>query len=246
MLNKTKTLVKSGLLILSSLSAFSSLAEPILKSAPIEKIFTIRGFDDNDFVEVVAYGKLPSTCYKLADASAVIDSEDKIVHVKVNALQYEQPFCIQVQVPYFKVIELGVMQQGAYEVKTNDAIPNTIVEIDSSSTNDQSDHLYAPVDSATIEKNTSALALRPLSTVRLKGTFPYMFKGCMVMKEIKSYYTPEKVLVVMPIAEVRDDNVCKKAERHFDIRYPINYELQTPSLLHVRVMNGEALNQLLQ
>lgn len=248
MFSISTNLLKSSVLVLASFSSLVTLAEPTIQPAPIEKIFTIRGFDDNDFVEVVAYGKLPSTCYKLADASASIDSEDKSVEVKVNALFYDWEECIQVQIPYFKVVELGVMQHGEYAVKTQAGrMPNTFLEIDTSSSRDRDEHLYAPVKTATIVRNpTSRFSSNPPITVSLKGTFPYMLKGCMVIKEIKDYYTPENVVVIMPIAEVKDESQCNDAKRDFNIQHPLHYDVHTPSLVHVRVMNGEALNQLIE
>jgi len=232
-------------LFFSSL-ALANDAQPTPLHAPVEKIFTVRGFDDNDYVEIVAYGKLPSTCHKIADASATIDHDTKEVLVTVNALRYEQQICLPVEIPYFKVIKLGIMEKGTYNVTAVDnTIKKTALTVVSSVSNGQDDFLYAPVKSI-YETATAKIEGSDTQgmTVHIKGKFPLLLHGCMEIKEVKDYYTPEDVIVVLPIAVIKEN--CTKNNRDFDIQHQINYKLELPTLIHVRSMSGDAVNQVVE
>ena len=242
-----QSIALSGVLV-----SFSALVyadnQPVRVAAKVDKVFTIKGFDDNDFIEVVAYGKLPSTCYKLADASGFVNPSTKEVSVKVNALRYDGDICLPMEIPYYKVIELGVMEKGSYNVSApGSVLDQTSLTVVESASPHVDDYLYAPVSSLAVTE-VRAVTDSPLKQVslRLKGTFPRMLVGCMVIKEIKSYYTPEHVAVILPIAEIKSDEQCVGYKHEFDVLYPLSEKLETPSLFHVRVMNGNAINQILE
>lgn len=240
-----KTLILSTSMLASI--AVAEANQPTTVAASVEKIFTVRGFDDNDFVEVVAYGKLPSTCYKIADASGSFDATTKEVMVKVNALKYDQQNCAQVLVPYFKVIKLGIMPDGIYDViAAENNLPATSFKVSPSTSPQQDDQLYAPVSGVFVTPRKPKGANYKGALIRLKGKFPLMLHGCMVLKEVKNYYTPEKVAVILPVAEIREGSACNSAKREFDVQHNLPYSVQTPTLVHVRVMNGDAINQIIE
>ena len=215
---------------------------PVMVDAPIEKIFIPHGFDDNDNVEVVIHGKFPSSCYNVGQASATVNEETQEVEVEANAIYYSDAFCIQSVTPFIETIKLGVLPKGEFKVRMKDKPDvNNVLRVKERTTESPDDNLYAPVENANIEVDweTGKQALR------VQGKFPYMFIGCMVMKEIQTVQNSSDTLVVLPIAEIVDGEAC--AEQPDDRSYEITTGLSQPfygeGLLHVRTLHSTSLNR---
>ena len=215
---------------------------PISIDASVEKIFIPDGFDDNDNVEVVLHGEYPSTCYSQGQTNVNVDHENKVIKVKATSLFYPDTVCIQSITPYIQPVTVGVLQKGDYKVMYEaDATVTRDMKVKERTTESPDDFLYAPVDNAFVEVDFSS----GKQALKLQGNFPYMFIGCMVMKEVRTYQSPEDVLVVLPIAEVVDGPACD--EQPDDRSYQITKGLSEPfygeGLLHVRTLHGKSLNR---
>jgi hypothetical protein len=111
------------------------------------------------------------------------------------------------------------------------------------------DNLYAPVDE--VEFLPKAGSSDPTSyTLTLSGIFPRSDQGCMVMQEVKVLPFPD-VLVVLPIARFETDVTrCEPSltpfSRTFRLSKDVKLDLQRDTLIHVRVLNGQSLNRVIE
>lgn len=242
----------TGALLLSQSSFSFDASEPKTTLLPTSKIFTIeRGFDTNDATEVAIQGYLPNTCYSLGKGTAQIDEENKKIFVGVEGYIRHNQICLQVMTPYLEVIHLGPLVEGDYEVfsMTNLDISGKL-HIEASPSENVDEHLYAPVDTVYINSVPSFHGTHHEQILTLKGTYPFMVKGCMRIHEVKTYMNSNDVLVVLPIAKIYDDEKaveCRANDVDRYNRFHVNHITTTPirekGLVHVRTLAGKALNQ---
>ena len=65
------------------------------------------------------------------------------------------------------------------------------------------------------------------------------------MKEVKTYLNPKDVLIVLPVAEIVDDERCVvNKNTEFKIKKFVPSGFDGNGLLHVRVANGNSVNVL--
>ncbi len=234
------------LLLGIGLSASAALAgtetDPVEIESPITKIFIPQGFDDNDNVEVILHGDFPSTCVQVGRTDAVIDPLSKTVTVTATAYKYPGKFCIQSITPFIQTVKLGLLGEGDYTVVLQkDKAVKSELNVARRKTESPDDFLYATVENAYIDVNfeTGKQALK------LQGHFPMFFIGCMVMKEVRAVYAPSDVLVVQPIAEIVNTDVCntQPSDRSFEYTSGLQAPFKGEGLLHVRTLNGTSLNR---
>ena len=244
-----KTLVCIGSAILFSNMALSA---PSNISSPVEKIYIPHGFDSNDNVQVIMSGTFPNSCFKTGLTGSSVDLQSNTVLVWAKSYDYSGAghICTQALVPFIQEVNIGILPPGKYKVKfASDPSVNNTLTVAPHRIESPDDYLYAPVSSAMvldadIKSDESDNYLR--KTLTLSGKFPYLFVGCLIMKEVIIRNTPNDVLVAMPVAEEIDDERCGQSATHdFKVEVPINEVLTGDVLLHVRVMNGHSLNQVL-
>lgn len=233
------------LLIASMLLSTAAFAEPgpIETPSPVHKVFAPHGFDDNDVTEIVVHGEFPDTCYQTGRSWAEVDHAKKVISVVAMSYRYMGGMeCAQVKTPFIQTVKVGVLKEGDYSVvvKYADGL-NANLNIRPRTTEAPEDFLYAPVENAKI-KTDAATGKQSLS---LNGHFPYMFIGCMKMREIRTSRNGD-VLVVQPVAEImQNDEECPEQpdDKSFEINQGIAEPFTTEGLIHVRVLNGNSLNR---
>ncbi len=229
-----------------SFAAHATAGSSVLVQAPVEKIFVPQGFDDNDKVELVVHGHFTSSCYKMGPVDATIDAARKKIVVSAEAYYYPGAVCLQMMVPFIKSVELkGTLPTGNYtvEVANRPTAETSTLSIARSTRPDADDFLYAAVHSATLDVDTNGD-----QELVLKGQHPFTIQGCIKFDEIKTYLSPSKVLVVQPITKiVSDDDECVgRVNNRFEIRKKLTPDLNKGEyLMHVRVLDGNSVNQLL-
>lgn len=234
-------------LLTAGLSSFVLLAasaqaqtQPRLVPSPVEKVFVPQGFDDNDNAEVVLHGHFPNSCYKTGPVKASLGADGKTIVVEAMSYYYGGVGCAQVLVPFQQVASLGLMAEGTFaiQIKGQPEVPARALEVAHARTQSPDDYLYAPVDAASLELDGGETMLE------IAGTYPYMFIGCMVINEIRTSVTPDKVVVVQPITEIRDDADCADVPQSFKLTKDLGALDAAEYLIHVRTLNGNALNRL--
>lgn len=209
---------------------------PVLVPQVPENVFAPSGFDNNDNAQVVIYGNLPNTCHKAGPVDHHIDHERKIIYVRNQSYFYSGCWCAEVMTPFVHAIDLGPLKAGEYEVlaqnpdSTFTKMAKFPVAVTTSA--DPDEYLYAPVEQLVIENGK----------ITLSGTFK---SSCMSLKEVKLNYRPNRVIEVLPIAEMAEEG-CEKQSRPFKATVKIKESAAGRVLIHVRSLNGKALNQVVE
>jgi hypothetical protein len=204
-----------------------------------ENVFTPQGFDDNDNVQIVLYGNLPDTCHKIGPAYTKVDKEHKTIYVKNTAYYYPGCFCADVLVPYLTTVNVGILKTGGYEVVVEradgsfDKAANLPISVATSASPD--DFIYAPVE----HMHFVAQHRENVPQVILSGIFR---STCMTLKDIKVNYRANHVIEIQPIAEVEKSG-CLNDARLFQATVRLKANLRGRALLHVRSLNGQSINQ---
>ncbi len=218
---------------------------PTLVKAPVEKIFVPLGFDTNDNIEVFYHGHFPNSCYKTGPAKAVVDAATKTISVQASAYYYAGSFCAQMLVPFDGSVKLGFMPEGEYTVAIDGdtQVTEAALNIKIANSPDPDDFLYAPVDSVSIGND---LGTEADNMIKVEGEYPYMFIGCMVMKDLRTSLTPGNVLVVQPIAELVDGPAClaQADNKKFSFTKPLGFVPKKEEyLVHARSTSGTSINK---
>lgn len=236
-------LVLAGLTV--SLGSASAQSGPVTVTAPVDRVFVPLGFDSNDNVELVLHGHFPSTCYKVGPVEATIDTEVRQISVTSWAYEYQSSICAQARVSFTQTVKLGYVVPGNYTIKVIDRPDATAAALAVTETRSPNpdEYLYAPVATTSLDKTTDGSY-----TLTISGDYPYMFVGCMVLREIKTYMSPGNTLVVLPVAELTDGADCaaQGVTKKFVGTKVIGALTEGDYLLHVRVLEGNSLNRFVE
>jgi len=232
---------KLSITLLLFCTAVMANTNPKLIDVPLHRTYVPIGFDSNDRIQVVVVGEFPNTCYQVGPHFVSVDTKNKVIKVKQKAYLYGGT-CLKVTVPFYQVIDAGIVPVGDYkieDVNSKKRLGLLPVKLATNPGPGPDDFTYAPVTDSIVYKNynTGEKALV------LFGTFT---NRCMRLKDVKiNYY--EDVLVVQPIAETfKDPEVeCEGGLFRFKKEVPLKEEASDNFLLHVRAMNGQAINKLI-
>lgn len=220
---------------------FSTLvfgAVPILKPIIVQNIFTPQGFDSNDSVEVVVTGILPNLCHKSPQIE--IKKSRNTINVNIKSLYYSKsnPYCPEMVVPFQKVVSVGNLESGTYNILVNQGTPyekqedlNIIVPKDDNIDNYQ----YAYIDTITEEKGKE--------TITLSGYNP---SDCYQISKVEYISNGEDTYSILPRMEKVSD-FCPMKLTPFSISWdiPKNKLSSKNILLHVRTLNGNSINKII-
>lgn len=228
-----------------SAPAIAHAESPQQIPSPVSKIFIPDGFDDNDNAEVILQGMFPSTCYKVGSTSVAVDSAAKVIDISATSYRYDgESRCNEVDVPFIQRVKLGVLSRGDYNVVVKNAPSVTgVLPIAARLTEAPEDYYYAPVSSVVVSRDLESSKPK----VVLEGHYPFLKRGCMILTEVRTHFAPGDVLVVLPITEIREGEACNDVpvSRTFHVEKAIDMPLDRPALVHVRVLNGDSVNQLI-
>lgn len=225
-----------------------------LAPVPARYAFVPVGFDDNDEAQVVIDGYLPSGCYRLTGPDVVVDRAMKTIKIRPLARYFDIP-CVEALIPYQLEVNLGVLPEGRYVLSLNhngyrrnpnptpslpgpDLLHQTF-EITHAKQTTPDDELYAPVDSVRVSSSSGDRNLRATIEGRLTST-------CMKWKELR-IQDHGPTINLIPVIEMASPppEGCQNVEIFYQKEIPLPPTL-TPGrhLLHVRSLNGRALNAL--
>ena len=244
---KTRSLLSAALITL--LPAGLALATPKAVPAPIDKLFIPEGFDDNDTAEIILHGDFPNGCFKVGEPEVRVRPKEKTIDISATSWNYDGGPCLQVITPFIQVVRAGVLEAGEYRVSymRDGLMPmseplTAVLNVRRRTTEAPDDYLYANVENAFIDFDYSA----GKQQLVVQGTHPIWLKGCQVIREVRTYFDPEDVLVVLPITELVEGPECDEQveDRGFIIRKGLSQPFTTEGLLHVRSMSGTSVNTL--
>lgn len=229
--------MKLTILALGFLSAVSAYTANITSEVGADHIFTPKGFDDNDNVEIFVSGTFPNTCYTRHKVDTVI--REQTIEINISAMvddSADNP-CEEIPVPYLENVFLGKLQTGTYSIVVNKTLkdkifiaPSTTAAIDS--------HLYAQVDY--VELGFTGGANGEALLVGRKS-------ACLELDRIEYLSNNKDTLAVLPIMK-RAPKQCTNSRDFFSA--PIHFETQSFShdkiLIFVRVLGGKSVSTLVE
>jgi hypothetical protein len=215
---------------------------PVLIDVPITKSFVPTGFDSNDRVQLAIGGELRNSCFKIASSVATVNPQDKTIVVKQQAYVY-LGFCLMMIVPYSEVVTLGIVNQpGDYRILDGSSGKEIgHINIDVARTAEQDEFLYAPIsDAYLVTDDKHDLENDPeRNRLVLTGAFS---NSCMEFKEIKVTYN-ENAIVIQPISILNSQADCSDTKVNFSKTVILDPKLKGDHLIHVRSLNGAAINK---
>jgi hypothetical protein len=212
----------------------AGFASPSKVPAMYDKVYVPQGFDSNDHIQIVGEGVFRNSCYRPADTEVRIDRPEGRIFVGPAAYEYNG-FCLQVLLPFDRVIEVGILPAGDWEVvQSSDNSSLGKLHVKRATTESPDDYLYAPISQAFFRQKGQ------VSEIFVTGEFS---NSCFKLDDVK-VSVQKDVIVVQPIASL--DNLQSCATGKFAFSKIIQVDLIPPGryLLHVRSMNSKAINTL--
>lgn len=208
--------------------------EPVKVPFSFGKMYAPQGFDSNDMVQIVGEGMFKNSCYRYAQSAMKINEAQKTVSIEATAYEYSG-FCLQVLVPFERTVDIGILKPGKWEfVQANTANRLGVVEVSTAIKESADDYLYAPVSQAFFQQ------VNGKNEVLLSGEFT---NSCLSVEEVKVSVQPE-ALVIQPIAKLAETTDCKNGKFPFSKTITVGAMESGKYLLHVRSMNGNAVNSI--
>lgn len=239
-------LIQTTLLALIALAqpvqADDDFPQPVLTSIAPTHVFAPTGFDNNDNAQVVLAGDLPNTCFRVGSGISKIDAEKKQIFFKSQAYSYESSWCLFVLVPYSQVVDLGPLAAGSYELFAENRAGKPVsfgsIQVGAARNAGPDDHLYASVKEALVSPKTNQSEY----TISLSGTLP---ADCMRMNRVEIIQKAANVIEVLPIAEIKPGSQCHTSPIPFSFKTKFKSNFAGRTLLHVRSLNGQSLNKVI-
>ncbi len=233
------TLFYIGIISVSAAKADDFVAEEVNISA--QALFVPNGFDDNDEVTVILDGYLPDPCHRLTDPEVIKNNDTKLVTVQAKALLFKGE-CPDVIVPFTQEVKVGRLEKGEYLVLSKDGRHKERMQVAPAQYPYPDDYMYAAVEKVTV-KNDSPHKFSATLEGRLTNS-------CLKLQKPKVIPTGKTVQVLPIMDYVKPTDPAVKCQR---IEKPFSMEVEIPEpakagryLLHVRSLNGQAVNEVFQ
>lgn len=223
-------------LILASFSLLSQAELPGQLNWPLRKAFIPAGFDDNDRVQVTVTGEFPNTCFHVGPYTSRVDVPSKTIFLEQQAYSYST-MCLQILLPFSQVIDVGIVPVGDY--KLVDAASGSLLgrtSILRASNTGPDDFLYAIVDDAVVRHESGKHFLH---------LFLRFTDRCTRLGRVDIHYYSDSI-VVQPIADRLSDDSgsCPVETSRLEHVEELKPGISGEFLLHVRSMNGQAINKI--
>ena len=215
--------------------AFAAVSpKPVLIPANFNKIYIPDGFDSNDNIEFVGEGIFPNTCYRPVVAKVRINKLSQEIFVGPVAYEYPGP-CLQMLLPFHRTVMVGILPAGVWKViRESDKIQLGALTVTKALTTQPDEFSYASVSQAFIKQDAGAIQ------VLLTGNF---LSSCMSLQEVR-IRSKNDTIVIQPIVQVEVRPGCVTGQFPFKTWSAIDFLKKQRYLLHVRSINGNAINSL--
>jgi|HubBroStandDraft_6_1064221.scaffolds.fasta_scaffold510832_1 hypothetical protein len=202
-----------------------------------DNLFVPNGFDSNDNVEVVVTGDLPNTCYLRPEGKVAVSDTKILITMMATKVSGEETNCIMAVVPYMVSVPLGQLSEGYYSVLVNPQTPaekNGSLHVARPNYNSINNFPYANV--MHIE------AVSGQDKIILKGVHP---SGCMEIERVEIYANDKRdTYSILPIIKATMP-ICDQMMTSFSYTLDLPPSPHAKQLLHVRKIDGTAINYLL-
>ena len=237
-----KKILMSFVVVLVGLSAYAQNAPGVITQAATD-VFTPKDFDDNDNAQVVLEGIFGSTCFHVAPAQYRIDLANRQIYID-NRITLT-PGCVDalMYIPYTRVVELGQIPQGNYDVMVSDGRGNYTkranlpIAKSKVSTFGTDEFLYAPIAEVSFQHGQTNGSF----SLVLSGAFS---NNCLSLAQVQVLAREGNVIELLPVSSMATDN-CRL------IAVPFSQTVSLPELpagdvlIHVRGLGGQATNRVI-
>lgn len=208
---------------------------PDLVKVGVHTAYIPSGFDDNDRAQVVVEGIFSDSCFRVGPHEVDIDRTNKIITVYQTAYRYSG-ICLTYLVPFYSVVDLGLLNAGEFKVVDGvrhaalGSLPVTVARGP-----DPDDYFYAPVSDARVVSRDGK------QEILISGNLP---DDCLAFQQIIVQQENKNVISVRPVIEKIDRNDCHEGAFAYQQSAPLPDLTKGRYLLHVRSLNGQAVNKL--
>lgn len=210
------------------------------------------GYDDNDDVQLVLFGNLPNWCYAVGPSVVEKDGQGGILNIRQYAFKKSDKLCINEQtlpehmslpVPYTVEVSVGPLtagdyylryklEQGRYDLRPlNVGIAPTLT-VDSLP--------YAATSNAYVGTMISGAES---VKVKINGM---LTSSCTELTDEIRVEKVDDVFVVLPVVRLQTGVMCAQYLRPFEREIDLGKQVPGIYLLHVRSMNGKAINRVFE
>ncbi len=238
--------------VVAGSNARASQAEVEVK---VEEAFApMRGFDDNDNVQVVIHGMLPNACYTLGRHELQRESGNSY-RIRQFAIKREDGVCMQdgpmpphmqLAIPFTTEVSIGQLQVGDYSFDydkqgQNPGNNSIAVNVERSKAPTIDSLPYASVSSMSIPDVVDS---RENTVVTVEGV---LTSSCMELNpsQVKIQQIKD-VYVVLPIVTIKTGVMCAQQIKPFRMPLQLGKLAEGHYLIHVRSMNGKAVNRVVE
>jgi hypothetical protein len=201
-----------------------------------EEVFVPAGYDSNDNVQIVAEGTFADGCWSLHETPVATDLERHRITIKPSAHRSGE-VCVQPAIRFQELIHIGQLPAGQYEIVQGENAEHLgQISVASASTDKVDDHTYAPVSKVEFRSENHGTG------IRLSGQFS---SSCMEVEDVM-ISVQNNVIVLQPIMNLRNELDCKKGTFPFKATTFIDFMQEGRYLLHVRTMDGLAINRIVE
>lgn len=211
----------------------------IIKDMP-EAAFAPPGFDSNDHSQVVLSGTFTNTCFKAGPAHAEVNPLTQTVEITQKAYYLDSSWCLQMLVPYTTVVDVGILPPGSYDVKLigeqkrQKVMENLSISAAGDSAIGPDEALYALAEEVSLSNDI----------LTIKGKIP---GACTTLKEVKVLARKKNIIEVLPLLDTANMTApCSEKFVEFEKEIAFKSPWQGRTLIHVRSLNGRALNKVVE
>ncbi len=217
------------------LIAMAMAANSFSMNLPVDRVFAPNGFNSDDNAQIVVSGYLPDLCHY--DPYAEVEVEDEIINIKMKSKHRggnKSLGCAELVRDFLKPVDLGVLDQGDYEIRVNGikSANLEIIEAQSDSFEDISPALVADV------KIDHEMGLAKIEV--------WNSSDCYEFEELDIKDNGVDVYSVVPkMRKVRSFCPMKIVPVEIELNIP-NYLQEEKVLLHIRSIDGKSFNSVMK
>jgi len=226
-----KMKAKKLLLPLLMIGALSAQAVKF-EAVPINHVYSPKGYNSNDDVEIVVEGVLPNLCYKNVKSEVSIKGKDVVIDIKAQKNSDPNIACAEMVIPFLKGAKVGLLDKGWYRVMINGEQRSDLY-VEEFDSNGLEDEILANVEVVEVEEGSRI--------IKLKGQNA---SDCLVHDRIDVKSNKKDAYSIKP-QMVQVSDFCPMKMVPFELEMEVPEEIERDKvLLHVRSLEGKSINKL--
>lgn len=201
------------------------------EAVPAVHVYSPKGFNSNDSVEVLVEGLLPNLCYFGPESKAAVKGKDIVIDVQAQRRE-SAVGCAEMVVPFLSSAQVGLLDKGWYRVMINGEQRSELY-IDEFSSDGMEDEFLANVENAQVIEGSRILKLQGQN-----------ISDCLVEERVDvNSNNKDSYMFAAKMRKVSDFCPMKMVPFEMEVEVPDDIEREQV-LLHIRSLNGKSINKL--